>query len=157
MSNLLIRQIRSAIQASDHEKARMLLKDALKNPTAEIFFLASQAALNDQQRETFLEKALDLDPFYKPTAEASDPSKGKPLGSSVESEYFPSSQAPPKQTPWETPLFIQNIYKLIKKYGVFLLFGIIQLFSYMLIVDEVDFKMVDLDYNFIPLIIYTFC
>lgn len=60
--------IRDAIDAFDFEQARKLLKEALKEPSAEIYYLASQVALDEVQKNRFLEKSLDLDPFYTPAS-----------------------------------------------------------------------------------------
>ena len=57
--------IREALDAFDLDRARTHLRMAMNDqPTAEIYYLASLAALNDQQRTMFLQKALDLDPFH---------------------------------------------------------------------------------------------
>lgn len=57
--------IRAALDSFDLELARSHLRTAMNDqPTAEIYYLASLAALNDQQRTMFLQKALDLDPFH---------------------------------------------------------------------------------------------
>jgi hypothetical protein len=62
MSNdSLIESIKSAIADGNHEEARTLLRVALKDPTAEIYYLASQVALNEQQRQSFLNKASSLE------------------------------------------------------------------------------------------------
>lgn len=68
-------EIRAAINMFDMEKARQLLREELqRNPTAETYYLASLAALNEQQRHTFLQKAVELDPFHiEANAELSQP------------------------------------------------------------------------------------
>ncbi|MCA9983263.1 MAG: hypothetical protein KDE59_03175 [Anaerolineales bacterium] len=57
-------EIRNALNMFDIEQARTLLREALKTPSAETYYLASLAALTDKQRLDFLKKALDLDPFH---------------------------------------------------------------------------------------------
>jgi predicted nucleic-acid-binding Zn-ribbon protein len=56
----IISDVKIAIDNSDHETARKLLKYPLKDPTAETYFLAAQVALNEQQRKSFLKKAQEL-------------------------------------------------------------------------------------------------
>ncbi len=63
-------QIWQAIDAGDTDGARGLLRQALASPTAETYYLASLVASHDQQRIEFLEKALDLNPNYRPAMEA---------------------------------------------------------------------------------------
>lgn len=59
------REIREAIDNFETERARDLIREALKeNPTAEVYYLASQVAMNDYQRRKFLSQALELDPFH---------------------------------------------------------------------------------------------
>ena len=58
-------EIRKAIGNFDTERARNLIRDELQsNPSAELYYLASQVALNDDQKQGFLQKALDLDPLH---------------------------------------------------------------------------------------------
>lgn len=57
----LLESIKSAITDGNYEEARTLLRVALKEPTAEIYYLASQVALNDQQRQIFLNKAKEIE------------------------------------------------------------------------------------------------
>jgi hypothetical protein len=63
----LLESIKNAIADGNHVEARTLLRVALKEPTAEIYHLASQVALNDQQRQSFLSKAKQMD-FSTPPA-----------------------------------------------------------------------------------------
>lgn len=59
-------QIRNAIAINDFERARDLLRQALReSPDAETYYLASQVALSDEQKREFLSKALERDPFHK--------------------------------------------------------------------------------------------
>ncbi|MBX3086385.1 MAG: hypothetical protein KF716_32410 [Anaerolineae bacterium] len=58
-------EIKNAIDSFDIERARTLLREALKNPDAETYYLASQVALNDEQKTEFLTKALNLDPAHR--------------------------------------------------------------------------------------------
>ena len=60
-----LEEIQRAIDTFDIEKARGLIRDQLQSdPSADLYFLASQVALNDDQKREFLQKALDLDPFH---------------------------------------------------------------------------------------------
>ena len=66
-----VAQIRAAIEADEIAQARELLRPALQNaPTAETYYLAALAAVDDGQKEHFLEQSLALDPFYAESAEA---------------------------------------------------------------------------------------
>lgn len=69
MSNLNP-QIKEAIDSFDLPRARQLLRDALKEADAETFYLASRAALDDEQKHEFLQKALALDPFHEAARKA---------------------------------------------------------------------------------------
>ena len=61
-----ISKIRLALDSQDVDQARDLLREALKeNPSGEIYYLASCAALNEEQRVKFLEQAIEVDPFHK--------------------------------------------------------------------------------------------
>ena len=64
MSDLLD-DIRLAIDSFAIARARDLLREALKSPTAEIYFLAAQVALDEDQKRRFLEQAVALDPFHE--------------------------------------------------------------------------------------------
>jgi hypothetical protein len=57
--------IRAAIDSFDLDRARQLLREAFQNPDAETYFLASRAAIDDDQRVEFLQKAVELDPFHE--------------------------------------------------------------------------------------------
>ena len=57
--------IRAAIDTFDLARARELLRDALKEANAETYYLASRAALDEDQKRDFLEKAVALDPFHE--------------------------------------------------------------------------------------------
>lgn len=58
-------EIQDAIDAFDIDKARQLIRDALPEADAETYYLASQVALNDDQKQRFLEQALEKDPFHE--------------------------------------------------------------------------------------------
>jgi uncharacterized RDD family membrane protein YckC len=59
-------EIRAAIAANDPERARELLRQALREaPDAETYYLASQVALSEAQKREFLNRALALDPFHE--------------------------------------------------------------------------------------------
>lgn len=64
MSELNIK-IKEAIDSFDTDKARELLRDAMKEADAETYFLASKVALDDDQKKEFLQKAIELDPFHE--------------------------------------------------------------------------------------------
>ena len=64
MSDLLD-DIRLAIDSFALARARDLLREALKSPTAETYFLAAQVALDEDQKTRFLEQAVALDPFHE--------------------------------------------------------------------------------------------
>lgn len=60
----VISEIKSAIDSLDIDRARELLRVALKeNPSSEIYYLASRVAVNEKQKTSYLEKAIELDPF----------------------------------------------------------------------------------------------
>jgi hypothetical protein len=71
--------IRDAIENLYHDRARELIREALKDANAETYFLASQVALDDAQSRSFLQKALDLDPFYAPAYKAMQAFKPKEM------------------------------------------------------------------------------
>lgn len=59
-------EIRSSIRRGDAERARQMLRTKLmSNPTAELYYLASQVARSDEQRRDFLDKTLALDPSHE--------------------------------------------------------------------------------------------
>jgi len=65
MTNTIL-EIKQAIDRFDVEKARALLREELRiNPTAEVYYLASQVAINEQQKIQFLQKTVELDPFHQ--------------------------------------------------------------------------------------------
>lgn len=64
MSDLL-QDIRLAIDGFEIARARDLLREALKSPTAETYYLAAQVALDEEQKGRFLEQAVALDPFHE--------------------------------------------------------------------------------------------
>lgn len=62
-----LNEIQRAIDTFQLDHARELLHEELaENPTADVYYLASQAAVNHGQRVDYLNKAIDLDPFHKP-------------------------------------------------------------------------------------------
>lgn len=68
-------EIEEAIASNDVSKARKLISSALKNePDADIYYLASLVALDDNQKSNFINKALELDPFHE---EANNSLEGK--------------------------------------------------------------------------------
>lgn len=58
-------EIKAAIDSFDLSRARDLLREAMPEANAETFYLASRAALDDEQRLEFLERAVALDPFHE--------------------------------------------------------------------------------------------
>jgi hypothetical protein len=66
----ILSDIRIAIDSFEMERARELLRDALKEPTPETYYLASLASLTKKQRVDFLNRAIELDPFYEEATEA---------------------------------------------------------------------------------------
>lgn len=58
-------QIKTALDGFDLNTARQLLREALPNADAETYYLASLAAITDDQRLQFLQKANELDPFHE--------------------------------------------------------------------------------------------
>ncbi|MDQ7027517.1 MAG: RDD family protein [Anaerolineae bacterium] len=58
--------VREALAQSELETARDLLRDYLDTEpeSAEAWYLAAQAAVNDKQKRYFLEKAIDCDPIH---------------------------------------------------------------------------------------------
>jgi len=61
----LLQKIKVAIDNNDVSRARELLKDGLQTPTADIYYQASRVAIDETQKQRFLEKALELDPFHQ--------------------------------------------------------------------------------------------
>ncbi|MDX2138165.1 MAG: hypothetical protein SF123_08715 [Chloroflexota bacterium] len=64
MVSKLNADIRDAIDGMYEERARELLREALKEADGETYYQASRVALDDNQKRMFLQKALDLDPFH---------------------------------------------------------------------------------------------
>lgn len=62
----VIKEIKAAIGSKDLGRARALLREALKQPTPEIYYLAAQVPIDREQQIRLLERAVDLDPFYQP-------------------------------------------------------------------------------------------
>lgn len=61
-----LNDIQTAIDNFQMDEARQLLREELQdNPTAEGYYLASQAAQTHGQRIKFLEKTIELDPFHE--------------------------------------------------------------------------------------------
>jgi tetratricopeptide (TPR) repeat protein len=58
-------RIAQAISNGETSLARELLREAIKEPTAETYYLASQVAIDSAQSREFLEKAVELDPFHE--------------------------------------------------------------------------------------------
>ena len=58
--------VQVALSQENLEEARELLRTYLQEEpgSAEVWYLAAQAAVNDKQRQHFLEKAVECDPLY---------------------------------------------------------------------------------------------
>jgi hypothetical protein len=110
-------EIRAAIDTSDVDRARALLREALNNtPDADIYYLASLVALSDDQKQRFLKKATELDPFHseahaalgataqnipaQPVAPAQQETAPDPP--SAQQETAPATIAPSSEPPAET-------------------------------------------------------
>lgn len=64
-------EIQEAIQIQDVPRARQLLRQAFRaNPTADVYYLAAQVAINAEQQAAFLQKAITLDPFHEEAFQA---------------------------------------------------------------------------------------
>lgn len=102
MSNL-VSEIKTAIDSFDMERARELLREALKqNPSADVYYLASLAAVNEQQKKSFLEKAIELDPFHKDAS--NELQKNKKPSSAIRQSQPPQ----PRQVKVETQISAGN-------------------------------------------------
>jgi hypothetical protein len=116
MSNLND-EIRAAIETSDVDRARALLREALNNtPDADTYYLASLVALSGDQKQRFLKKATELDPFHseahaalgataqnipaQPVAPAQQETAPDPP--SAQQETAPATTAPSSEPPAET-------------------------------------------------------
>ncbi len=101
-----VSEIRTAIDSFDMEHARKLLREAIKkNPSAEIYYLASLAALNEQQKISFLEKAIELDPFHKEANDELGKNKSTPPTAPSQSQARESNFTPPPQAGKKTIFF----------------------------------------------------
>ena len=58
-------EIQDAIDRFDFDTARNLLREAFKNPTAETYYLASQVALDEEQKVRLLQKSVESDPSFE--------------------------------------------------------------------------------------------
>ncbi|NWJ47283.1 MAG: hypothetical protein HXX08_15580 [Chloroflexi bacterium] len=86
-------QIKQAIEADNIEEARRLIREALQNnPTADTYYYAARVALNDQQRESFLKKALELDPWHELAANELEKLSSRQLAPLM--EYTPTVANP---------------------------------------------------------------
>jgi uncharacterized RDD family membrane protein YckC len=103
-------EIRAAIAANDLERARALLRQALReSPDAEMYYLASQVALSEAQKREFLDKALALDPFHEGARHATERLKLLSQAAVMPSKPFYADSAPiyqmkPKETTSGYPL-----------------------------------------------------
>lgn len=63
-----ISEIKDAIDSLEIDRARKLLATSLREtPNADVYYMASLVAVDDEQKIGFLKKASELDPFHKPT------------------------------------------------------------------------------------------
>jgi hypothetical protein len=87
MSNLND-EIREAIGSFNDDHARALLREAFKNnPDADTYYLASQVAVDEEEKRDFLVKATELDPLHSEAHAA--------LGATV--QHKPAELAAPTQ------------------------------------------------------------
>lgn len=65
-------EIKQAVAAQDFERARDLLREAIKAEpeSAEVWYLAALAGRNAAQKRAFLEKSIELDPLFAPALDA---------------------------------------------------------------------------------------
>lgn len=71
MDDATLQEISDSIKYGDKKRAQELLKPILKqSPSAEAWYLASQAANSDAQMVKFLEKAVALDPSHETASRA---------------------------------------------------------------------------------------
>jgi tetratricopeptide (TPR) repeat protein len=119
-------EIKTAIQAGNKGLARELLRSEIKeNPTADTWYFASLVAGNREQSISFLNKALDLDPFHDQALAALDKLQVKKVRtansiSSVAetSNVLNDSIALFVQNDWELKLQMPNMAQLEKRKGV---------------------------------------
>ncbi|MFN7210320.1 MAG: RDD family protein [Aggregatilineales bacterium] len=108
-------QIRNAIAINDLERARDLLRQALReSPDAETYYLASQVALSDEQKRDFLGKALERDPFHKEARYALERLNLLSRSAIEPLDIFAQSSAPPyKAKPEAGSLYASFTARLI--------------------------------------------
>src|SRR5690606_34928746 len=95
-------EIKKALDSFDIDRARELLRQALKEADAKTYFLASRAALDDTQKQEFLTKALELDPFHENARKALKTSSQI----SVKEEKSDEIILPTAKVMTDTPLFV---------------------------------------------------
>jgi hypothetical protein len=102
MSNLND-EIRAAIDTSDVDRARALLREALNDtPDADTYYLASLVALSDDQKQRFLKKATELDPFHSEAHAALGATAQNKPAAPAPQETAPATTAPSFEPPAET-------------------------------------------------------
>lgn len=108
MSELNVK-IKEAIDSFDTDQARELLRDAIKEADAETYFLASKVALDDDQKQEFLQRAVELDPFHEKAQKAIKQSRNA-LSESVNSpiDYSPDSQTNNSDATYVTGMVMKN-------------------------------------------------
>src|SRR5689334_8200310 len=57
-------EIQDAIDRFDFDTARNLLREALKTPNAQTYYLASQVAIDDEQKIRLLQKSVEADSSF---------------------------------------------------------------------------------------------
>ncbi|MFQ3645439.1 MAG: RDD family protein [Anaerolineae bacterium] len=93
-----VEQIRSAIMNFETERARNLIRTELQNnPTSEIYLLASQIAVDDDQCRYFLKEAIRLDPFNSKAIERLEGLERGTTTGNVPSVSVPSSSPAAKR------------------------------------------------------------
>jgi hypothetical protein len=71
MQHPRLHEIYDALNVKDHERARHLLQEVLAaTPNAEVYYLASLIAFDEEERRQFLKTALEYDPFHVKASEA---------------------------------------------------------------------------------------
>jgi hypothetical protein len=86
--------VQEALDAGRLEDARELLRELLKTPDAETYYIAAQAAVTEQQKRDFLLKAIEIDPFHTKAHKALESAKAPPAPS-VKSDAVASRSPKP--------------------------------------------------------------
>ena len=110
-----LNDIQAAIDNFHMDEARQLIREEMQqNPTAELYYLASQAAINHGQRIEFLEKAVELDPSHqtahdelasivRPTFDSQTDDTSKPAENAPVEDELPSMETASPATEQPAP------------------------------------------------------